>query len=128
MELIWEQEAAGSNPAIPTVILETGASLQVMRRSATIIHVLHLAGADLRAGGHRFESRDPDDNVKSVPRRGPHADGLPSRTCFSFPRFCATAALIFGIASGATSLSAAGEGSSSTLFTSRVALAASSSL
>ena len=59
---------------------------------------------------------------------GSHAGWLPSRTSLSLPRFCATAALILGVASGAASLSMAWEASSSTLLTSRVppALASSS--
>jgi hypothetical protein len=70
----------------------------------------------------------------SPPRRGnhdatygPHAGRPPSRTSLSSPRFCATAALILGVASGAASLSMAWEGSSSTLLTSRVAPALASS-
>ena len=60
--------------------------------------------------------------------RGSHAGWLPSMTSLSLPRFCATAALILGVASGAASLSMAWEASSSTLLTSRVppALASSS--
>ena len=59
--------------------------------------------------------------------RGSHAGWLPSRTSLSLPRFCATAALILGVASGAASLSMAWEASSSTLLTSRVPPAVASS-
>ena len=46
-----------------------------------------------------------------------------SRTSLSLLRFCATAALILGVASGARSLDMAWEGCSSTLLTSVVAAA-----
>jgi hypothetical protein len=59
--------------------------------------------------------------------RGPHAGWPSSRTSLSSSRFCATAALILGAASGAASLSMAWEGSRSTLLTSRVAPATASS-
>ena len=57
----------------------------------------------------------------AIPGRGAHAGWPSSRTSLSLPRFCATAALILGVASGAASLSMAWEGSSSTLLMSRVA-------
>ena len=86
----------------------------------------HLAKAAERAGfgdGHAACRARP-----VMSGRGSHAGWLPSRTSLSLPRFCATAALILGVASGAASLSVAWEASSSTLLTSRVppALASSS--
>jgi len=79
-------------------------------------------------GGH-YDNLGLVEALQGAPELGITHIGLPlSRTCRSAPRFCATAALILGVVSGARSLSLAWAGSSSTVLTSLVVPAAAARL